>query len=192
MPSAEASLPAVLLPTFRGLSRLRSLHMHELRRRPPRTRSLDHSRQVHQARHLEQGLALKHAARQHRSQRVLGETAGSHPQRVPLLPPSKPNINSSLNDIIKFVQEKYIARKYADPKHHLEPLKRPKQQQHNTRSQSLQNSHSAITPKTSKETPKAQVKGNLECPFSAFDNIISSKLKQEKISKPAENLISFE
>lgn len=122
----------------------------------------------------------------------MGEAAASHPQRVYQPPRSKPNIASSLEDIIQFVQEKYVARKYADPNYSLEPLKRPKQQS-TARSQSLQASHSAITPKASKETSKAQVKSSLECPFSAFDSIIASKLKQPaKTTKPAENLISFE
>ena len=121
----------------------------------------------------------------------MGKTARSLLERVPFATLSKPNINSSLNDIIKFVQEKYVSRRFADPKHDLDPLKRPKQT-HIARSQSLHSSHSCIAPKSSKETPKAQVKSNIECPFSAFDNIIAGKIKQEKSTKPAENLISFE
>lgn len=42
------------------------------------------------------------------------------------LPLSKPTINSSLNDIIKFVQDKYLKRKYVDPEQPLDPLKRSK------------------------------------------------------------------
>jgi hypothetical protein len=38
----------------------------------------------------------------------------------------KPTINSSLNDIVKFVQDKYVKRKYVDPDQPLDPLKRSK------------------------------------------------------------------
>jgi hypothetical protein len=56
----------------------------------------------------------------------------------------------------------------------MDPLKRSKQPQYN-RSQSVQTKQNSNPATVVKE--KAPIKSNIECPFSAFDNIILSKPK---------------
>lgn len=99
---------------------------------------------------------------------------------------SKPNINTSLSDIIKFVQDKYVKKKYADPNEPLDPLKRAKMGlPQNTKEQPV-----PVKPKEQAKGPvqgKSAVPAQKESPFAIFDSIASEKRRR----KSSDNLISF-
>lgn len=136
---------------------------------------------------MEPRLAGEHADRQHGAQRVLGARVdGGRPRQVTALPRSKPNINTSLSDIIKFVQDKYVKKKYADPNEPLDPLKRAKMGlPQNTKEQPV-----PVKPKEQAKGPvqgKSAVPAQKESPFAIFDSIASEKRRR----KSSDNLISF-
>jgi hypothetical protein len=55
----------------------------------------------------------------------LGEpTHRDFPSIVAAFLSSKPTVNSSLKDIVKFVEEKYLKKSFIDPTQPLDPLKR--------------------------------------------------------------------
>jgi hypothetical protein len=122
-----ANLHAVPLSRRRGIAGLRSLRLHELFGGAPLPGPDHDARSLDEAGHLEQGVGGEHADREYGVERVLGaRTLGHQPDGVRRPSLSKPTINSSLNDIIKFVQDKYVKRKYVDPEQSLDPLKRSK------------------------------------------------------------------
>lgn len=98
---------------------------------------------------------------------------------------SKPNINTPLNEIIKFVQDKYVKKKYADPNEALDPLKRYKMGL--TQGEVQQKVPQKVVVK---EVPKVPVKNNVESPFNAFNNLVANKQKPQR--KSSDNLITFE
>ncbi len=101
--------------------------MHELLRSPSSSWPFNHSSEIHQTWHLEQGLGWEHENRQLHFKYLLGTwTLISSLQHVTFWWSSKPNVNSSLNDIKKFVHDKYVKRKFVDPNEDFDPLTKVK------------------------------------------------------------------
>ena len=94
-------------------------------------------------------------------------------------------MNTPLNEIIKFVQDKYVKKKYTDPNEALDPLKRYKMGL-------MQGEVQQKVPQkvVVKEVPKVPVNNSVESPFNAFSNIVANKQKPQR--KSSDNLITFE
>lgn len=139
-------------------------------------------------------MAGKHAYRQFNSKSILGSrTHIKRSESVTKFKIRKPNTNSSLDAIIKYVQDKYVRKLYVDPNQQLDPLKKAKSGQ-GIKSQitgEQKQKPKLITGKTPKSTVVEgesinKVNGKGTADFTVFDQFV-------KVEKPkGENLISFE
>ena len=100
---------------FRGFPRFWGLCLHELLRCSSSPWPIRYPRQIYKTGYLEQGLALAHANRQYNYQQILRTFALSNHQQVfGELIFRKPNINTPLTEIKRFVHEKYVRKLYAN------------------------------------------------------------------------------
>jgi hypothetical protein len=118
---------------LRGFFGLRSVYLHELFRGAPRAGSDGDASAFDEAGYLESIMAGQHEDREYGAERVLVEPARwDCSSVVAALLSRKPTVNSSLKEIIKFVEEKYLKKSFVDPNQPLDPLKRWKMGQFET------------------------------------------------------------
>jgi hypothetical protein len=125
-----------------------------------------------------------HAGRQLSPQPVLGKSArGRRPHNVTETTFSKPNSNSSLDAIIRYVQDKYVRKLFVDPHDPIDPLKRTKSGNHNQAQLSPNHELKAKVVKTTGKQQKTNMvigetpggKGNPD--FSVFDVMAKERPK---------------
>lgn len=97
--------------------------MHELFGSTPGFRAVYNEGEVHATGQLEPRLVVEHADRELDFKRVLGASAGWRTKcQVIHVLLSKPTTNTPIENIIKFVHDKYVKKLYANSKDSKDPL----------------------------------------------------------------------